>query len=129
MRILIIGFHGQGVPYYLIWDGVILIRRILKHYGWSNIKLMGHSLGGIIAFLYAAVYPYDVEALVSLDVVAPIFEFIGKKSVTQMAGLIDKYDHNFAHCFHHNRCQRTLKHHSAIIIILRIVLKIFILPT
>ncbi|KAK7591022.1 hypothetical protein V9T40_002635 [Parthenolecanium corni] len=89
--------HGRstrlpdGVPYYLIWDGVILIRRILKHYGWSNIKLMGHSLGGIIAFLYAAVYPYDVEALVSLDVVAPIFEFIGKKSVTQMAGLIDKF--------------------------------------
>lgn len=53
---------------------------------------MGHSLGGIIGFLYSAVYPNDVDALVSLDVVAPIFEFIGKKSVTQMAGLIDKYD-------------------------------------
>lgn len=72
-----------------------MIRRILKHYGWSNIKLMGHSLGGIIAFLYSACYPTDVDALVSLDVVAPIFEFTGKKSVPQMAALIDKYDNVF----------------------------------
>ena len=81
----------QGIPYYLLWDGVILIRRILRHYGWSNIKIMGHSLGGIIGFFYAAVYPNDVDVLVSLDVVAPIFQFTGKKSVAQIAPLIDKY--------------------------------------
>lgn len=84
-----------------------MIRRILKHYGWSNIKLMGHSLGGIIAFLYSACYPTDVDALVSLDVVAPIFEFTGKKSVPQMAALIDKYANVFTVtpklCSYHKR--------------------------
>lgn len=84
-------FHNfQGLPYYLIYDGAILLRRIQKHYGWNSINIMGHSLGGIIGFLFAAIYPNDVNTLISLDVVAPIFQFSNTNFVSQMGGMIDK---------------------------------------
>lgn len=35
---------------------------------------MGHSLGGIISFLYAAIYPDQVEFLIKIDVAGPSFK-------------------------------------------------------
>ncbi|VEN35696.1 unnamed protein product, partial [Callosobruchus maculatus] len=58
------GFSSHLPPgqiYYIFWDGIHYLRRIVKHFNWKNIKLIGHSLGGGIAFLYAAVYPKDVD--------------------------------------------------------------------
>lgn len=57
--------------YYLFWDGVSLIRRIVRYYGWSNIILMGHSLGGALSFMYAASFPDDVSKFISIDIAGP----------------------------------------------------------
>lgn len=32
---------------------------------------MGHSMGGAIAFLYAASFPEETKAIISIDIVAP----------------------------------------------------------
>ncbi|XP_050428897.1 probable serine hydrolase isoform X2 [Adelges cooleyi] len=70
--------HGRsshippGIPYYLFWDGLTILRRIVRHYNWRNISIMGHSLGAAIGFLYAASYPDDTEMLISIDTVAPV---------------------------------------------------------
>lgn len=64
----------QGMPYYLIWDGVILLRRIMKQYGWSSVSIIGHSLGALIGFMFAAIYPNEVDDLIALDAVAPTFD-------------------------------------------------------
>lgn len=52
---------------------------------------MGHSLGAIIGFLYAAIYPDEVNTLIAIDAVAPIYDFTAKDSrVRQMGEFIDK---------------------------------------
>lgn len=39
--------------------------------GWKKISIIGHSLGGGIGFMYAALFPEHVDKLVSLDIVGP----------------------------------------------------------
>lgn len=63
--------YPKGMQYYLFWDGIALIRRIVKYHKWSNITLIGHSLGGALAFLYAASFPDDVEKFISIDMAGP----------------------------------------------------------
>lgn len=79
MEFLTIDFPGHGysspIPnglYYYSMDGVILIRKIQKYFGWPQVPLMGHSLGAMTSFLYSATYPQDVEFLIAFDGFKPI---------------------------------------------------------
>ncbi|KAF5299411.1 hypothetical protein FQA39_LY11557 [Lamprigera yunnana] len=63
--------YSKGQYYYLFWDGVICLRRIVKYFNWTKITIMGHSLGGGIGFLYAAVFPDEVHKYIALDIPAP----------------------------------------------------------
>lgn len=38
----------KGQEYFLFWDGVHFLRRIVKHFGWKEVTIIGHSLGGQI---------------------------------------------------------------------------------
>ena len=53
-------------------------------------KLLGHSLGGAISFLYAASYPNEVDFVISLDIVSP-----SVRDITQTVNItgdhIDKF--------------------------------------
>jgi pimeloyl-ACP methyl ester carboxylesterase len=41
-----------------------------RHENWCNCDLfLGHSLGSIVAYVYSALFPDDVEAYVSIDCV------------------------------------------------------------
>ncbi|CAN5392291.1 alpha/beta hydrolase [soil metagenome] len=44
------------------------LRRILDDLGWKKIDLIGHSMGGRVAYTFAATYPERVEALVIEDI-------------------------------------------------------------
>ncbi|KAK0082093.1 hypothetical protein PV325_011073 [Microctonus aethiopoides] len=98
IAILSIDLNGHGLSshlhdgtfYYVFWDGIILVRRIVKHYKWDKIKILGHSLGGAIGFLYAASYPDEVDSLMCLDIVSPTVKNI-EKSVASTGDCIDKY--------------------------------------
>lgn len=79
-----------GQFYYVFWDGVITLRRIIKYYKWNKVKLLGHSLGGAISFLYAASYPDEVDSLISLDIASPSVRDI-TKTVTITGDYIDKF--------------------------------------
>uniref|UniRef100_A0A1Y1LD67 AB hydrolase-1 domain-containing protein n=2 Tax=Photinus pyralis TaxID=7054 RepID=A0A1Y1LD67_PHOPY len=63
--------YPKGQTYYIFWDGVYHVRRIVKHFKWEKFSIMGHSLGGAIGFLYASIYPDEVDKLISLDIVCP----------------------------------------------------------
>ncbi|KAL4705927.1 hypothetical protein ACJJTC_017509 [Scirpophaga incertulas] len=63
--------NPKGMLYYIFWDGIILLRRIVKHFGWSKISLMGHSLGGALSFMYAASFPEDVDRIICIDIASP----------------------------------------------------------
>ncbi|KAL1137778.1 hypothetical protein AAG570_009474 [Ranatra chinensis] len=79
LSILCIDFPGHGFSshlpkgdfYYLFWNGLIIVRRIVKYFGWEKVSIVGHSLGGAVGFLYAASFPEEVEKLVSLDIACP----------------------------------------------------------
>ncbi|XP_044728930.1 probable serine hydrolase [Chrysoperla carnea] len=79
-----------GMYYYLNWDGVMLVRRIVKHYKWDKIRLMGHSLGGCISFLYAAVFPDEVSHFICIDIASPAVRS-PEETVPKIGQLIDDF--------------------------------------
>lgn len=36
----------KGIHYYIYWDYIPVIRRIIKHFGWQMVTILGHSMGG-----------------------------------------------------------------------------------
>lgn len=79
-----------GQSYYIFWDGVHILRRIVNHFGWKEITILGHSLGGAIAFLYAAVFPDSVKKYVSIDIASPSIRNI-KKMCDILGPSVDKF--------------------------------------
>ncbi|XP_017057875.2 probable serine hydrolase, partial [Drosophila ficusphila] len=68
--------HGRSsrLPpgvHYNVYDYVFIIPRVMKEFGWSKVSLMGHSLGGVVSFMYAAMSPDTVDLIISLDVLLP----------------------------------------------------------
>jgi pimeloyl-ACP methyl ester carboxylesterase len=65
--------YPKGSFYYVHWDGLFVVRRIVMYFKWEKITIIGHSLGGAVGFLYAASYPDETEKLICLDVASPVF--------------------------------------------------------
>ncbi|XP_037719812.1 probable serine hydrolase [Drosophila subpulchrella] len=61
----------QPGMHYAVDDYVLIIPRVMKEYGWSKVSLMGHSLGGIVSFIYTALAPNTVDMVISLDMLLP----------------------------------------------------------
>ncbi|EZA56318.1 putative serine hydrolase, partial [Ooceraea biroi] len=98
VSVLCLDMPGHGLSshypksqfYYVYWDGIILLRKIIEYFKWNKVKLLGHSLGGAIGFLYAATYPNEVDFLISLDVVSPLVRNVEK--IASLTGdYIDKF--------------------------------------
>lgn len=65
-------FHRPpGTSYHFI-DWITDVDQILDALGWEKANLMGHSLGGGIAAVYAGTFPNRVERLVLIESLAPI---------------------------------------------------------
>jgi pimeloyl-ACP methyl ester carboxylesterase len=58
--------HPEGEPCTSIDDYVEWLRAYIRERVYTNVVLVGHSLGGAIAFLYALKYPHDLEGIVSV---------------------------------------------------------------
>ena len=78
ISLLAVDFPGHGLSshipagnVYHLLDFVSTVQRIVEHFGWTRVSLMGHSFGSIIAFLYSAIYPEYVEHYIALDVITP----------------------------------------------------------
>ncbi|KAH8305565.1 hypothetical protein KR059_001403, partial [Drosophila kikkawai] len=64
--------HTQPGMCYSVFDYVFIIPRVMKEYGWRKVSLMGHSLGGIMCFIYTSLAPHTVDMIISLDILLPI---------------------------------------------------------
>ncbi|KDR12428.1 probable serine hydrolase [Zootermopsis nevadensis] len=82
--------YPKGCFYYLHWDGLSVVRRIVKYFKWEKITILGHSLGGAIGFLYAASYPDDTDKLICIDVASPAFADVSEMVDMTRRG-IDKF--------------------------------------
>lgn len=65
--------YPKGMQYFLFWDGVTLIRRIVKYHKWTKMMLMGHSLGGALSFMYASCFNTDEDTakIIMIDIAGP----------------------------------------------------------
>lgn len=63
--------YPEGMIYYVFWDGIVLLKRIVRYFKWEKICLIGHSLGGALSFMYAASYPDEVDRIICLDIASP----------------------------------------------------------
>lgn len=63
--------HLYPGMYYSIFDFVYIIPLVMKEYGWREVSLMGHSLGGIMSFIYTSLAPSTVDMVISLDKLLP----------------------------------------------------------
>lgn len=50
---------------------VLALKRVINHLKWKKFKCIGHSMGGMIASLFASLYPEDIESLVMIDCAGP----------------------------------------------------------
>ncbi|XP_013101385.1 probable serine hydrolase [Stomoxys calcitrans] len=82
--------YPKGMQYFLFWDGISLIRRIIRKFGWKNITLMGHSLGGALTFMYAASFPAEVDKLINIDIAGPTVRSIERQAET-IGWALDKF--------------------------------------
>ena len=106
LSILAIDLPGYGksshLPpgcYYHRLSNVVVLRRIVTHFKWEKLSLLGHALGGSIAFLYSSCYPETVKSLSIIN--APMTPIPTDEGQYFEAGgaLIDKFierDHNEA---------------------------------
>lgn len=62
----------NGMHYHLFWDYIAVVRRIVKHFNWQSIKLIGHSMGGAVCFMYAASFREEVEQIILIDIYGPL---------------------------------------------------------
>lgn len=81
--------YPEGLQYFVFWDGIALIRRIAKQHQWGKLKLIGHSLGGCLSYMYASSFPDDVERFVSIDIAGPTVRDF-KKIAANTGTCIDK---------------------------------------
>ncbi|KAI9350877.1 Alpha/Beta hydrolase protein [Obelidium mucronatum] len=69
--------HGLSDPLpptqtYYLWDHALAILDVSMSLSWDTFILLGHSMGGHVAYLFAGCYPEKLDALVVIESVGHI---------------------------------------------------------
>jgi pimeloyl-ACP methyl ester carboxylesterase len=73
---------APGAGHYPFWDYVADVDALVDHIG-ETVDLVGHSMGGTMAALYAAAAPERVRRLVLIEGIGPHDEGISEAGVTR----------------------------------------------
>lgn len=65
------GHVAPGETYHFV-DNVETVQDVANSFAWAQFSLVGHSMGGSMALLFAAAYPSRVKRLVLADSLGPI---------------------------------------------------------
>lgn len=85
--------HGLSDPLpvgadYYIWQNVEVLHELLQVLNLHQVNLLGHSMGGIIASLYAGTFADNVSSLIMLDSLGPM-SASAKETPAQLAKAIE----------------------------------------
>lgn len=64
--------HIREDKAYHFIDGVYLIDDLIEHFGQEAANLLGHSMGGALASIYASVQPQRVKTLLLIEALGPV---------------------------------------------------------
>ena len=67
--------HGFTSKYpagmmYKMSDGFVFIRKVLDYLQWEKTIIMGHSMGGGLGLWYSAMFPDQVQRIISIDLLS-----------------------------------------------------------
>uniref|UniRef100_A0A182PJ13 AB hydrolase-1 domain-containing protein n=1 Tax=Anopheles epiroticus TaxID=199890 RepID=A0A182PJ13_9DIPT len=79
----------DGMAYYQL-DCIPLILSIMREYGWTKVSLMAHSMGAVIMFIFASLFPDKVDLLIGLDALKPL-SFYPDRFPRYMSKLVLKF--------------------------------------
>jgi pimeloyl-ACP methyl ester carboxylesterase len=87
--------HGKSSHYpagcmYHYTEDVVTVRRIIRHFKWKDVTIMGHSMGGSYAFLYAAFFPTHLKKILVFDIIRP-FALNTEHFVKHGGSLVDQF--------------------------------------
>ncbi len=66
--------HRAAGTHYNQADYLQDLYALIETQGWEDVILLGHSLGGILASMFAALFPEKVSAVISIDACGPLTE-------------------------------------------------------
>ncbi|KAH8302058.1 hypothetical protein KR044_002307 [Drosophila immigrans] len=74
----------KGSVYHSI-ELVQIVLRIMKHYKWDKVSLLGHSMSSINGFVFGSMFPEKLDMFIGLDVMKPLIRtdktFIDKLAI------------------------------------------------
>jgi pimeloyl-ACP methyl ester carboxylesterase len=80
-HLLLIDLPGHGLAnalpdggHYYIWQNIELLHQLLQQQKLSKAHFLGHSMGGVIASLFAGTFSDQVESLILLDSLGPMVD-------------------------------------------------------
>jgi len=85
----------EGKAYHFI-DSLFIIDDLIEHLCLKSANLLGHSMGGALATIYAAIQPNRVDKLLLLEALGPVTSPVNKtleslnKAISQRRALKDK---------------------------------------
>jgi pimeloyl-ACP methyl ester carboxylesterase len=78
-HLLIVDLPGHGLSeplpegaHYYIWQNIEVLFELLAVKGLDKVHLLGHSMGGVVASLFAGTFVDKVESLILLDSLGPM---------------------------------------------------------
>ena len=61
---------ADGLAYHSV-DNLYFLNLLMKEYNWSKITLLGHSMGSVLSFMFASVFPEKVNFVIAIDALKP----------------------------------------------------------
>lgn len=92
---LAIDLHGHGLSswipdgmQYTREDNLHILTILMEEYKWDKISLIGHSMGSIICFQFASIFPSKVDCVIGIDALKP--QIHNPVSISEI--LADRYE-------------------------------------
>lgn len=64
--------HLEDAAHYHMLDSIYWIEKIRRHFQWEKVNFLCHSLGGVLASIYAGCFPEHTKQVISIDSLGPI---------------------------------------------------------
>ncbi|KAB7504819.1 hypothetical protein Anas_07689 [Armadillidium nasatum] len=49
-------------------DHLVIVHKVINHFNWKKLILLGHSMGGTVSLLFAGAFPDIIEKVISIDI-------------------------------------------------------------